>query len=118
MEENKGKLEFNSVEEFVTGAVLALKGKITTRGSNVLFVLEDVCSAGLPDQKKYFPLTADAKISGLIGKPRRLIALISGLEVQNEHMIYYDKLYHFLAGQFGSSETMRVFLNPKKNGNS
>ncbi len=108
-EQKSGDAKFPfTVEDFVTGVVLAIRGRVLTRGSNMMFWPEDICAAGYPDQKKPFPLASEVKITSLFGKPRHLVALVSGLEVHPEHELYYDKLYSFLAGQFGSVDFMRV----------
>lgn len=74
----------------------------------MLFQLEDYCTAGLPEQKNSIPISPT--VSNLLDKPRRLIAFVSGLEVDPQWEPYHEKLYRFLAGEFGSIDTMNVSL--------
>lgn len=76
-------------------------------GSNVLFQPEDFVMAGCPKQNVVFPILDELN---LLDKPRKLIGFLSGLEVNPKWETYYNELYNFLAGRFGSSDTMKVFL--------
>ncbi len=87
-----------------------IRGRLSIKGANVTFQLDDLCSAGYPEQKNRFEIAPEAKIETLFASTGklRLIALVSGLEVHQDFALNYDKLYHFLAGEFGNVETMRL----------
>jgi hypothetical protein len=108
------------INHFVSGIVVALKyslsllyrGKVSTGSSNVLFITEDYAIAGLPEQKNKIAISP--LNSKLMDKRRRLIAFVSGLEVDSQWKLYHEKLYRFLAGEFGSVDTMNVIYELKK----
>ena len=77
----------------------------------MLLITEDYCIAGLPQQKN--KIAIPPLNSKLMDKRRRLIAFISGLEVDPEWKFYHDKLYRFLAGEFGSVDAMNVIYKLK-----
>ena len=111
------KKERFDLEDFVTGTVLALKylslihnrGRICVKGSNVTFRLEDICAAGYPAHANKVMIPTTTQVERLLEpKRKRLVAFVSGLEVQADQGLFYDKLYQFVDGHFGDKTIMDV----------
>ena len=101
-----------NIDLFITGTVLALRGRQVASGANVYFQVTDYCGAGFPPQKNLFMTPTEIDKLSLFdpSRHRRLIAIVSGLEAVPDQVAYYDMLEQFIGGKFGGAETMRVTL--------
>jgi hypothetical protein len=80
------------------------------KGATVVFELEDCSAAGYPEQQLKCPIPTEINYQSLLSleRKRRLIALVSGMEVQSQFCVHYDILHQFLEGNVGGPELMQV----------
>lgn len=115
LEDNSGRVrvkknEVFAPEKFITGAIVALKGVVDSKG---FFEVKDYCYAGIPfygSIPRGVNITTERGLFDNLEEGREFIALISGLEFgEPGDILSAETLLRFMRGELGSSsQTLKL----------